>query len=186
MIAYLQGKIKYRTLGWLILEVNNVGYKIFTNANGQVDESLTLFIHHHLREDISDLYGFIDFEELSFFELLLSVSGVGPKVALAILSGSPVNKIKQAIIKGDTTMLTAVGGVGKKLAAKIIVELKSKLGEGSEELIPEEGGEAADVVEALEQLGYKRVEILRILRAMPDDLANTQAKLTWALQRMRK
>lgn len=186
MIAYLRGEVKYISGGWIVLDVNGVGYKVFTNSPPlQEGEEAEYFIHHHMREDSEDLYGFASYEAMNLFELLLSVSGVGPKVALAIMATGAVTKIRQAIARGDTTALTSVGGVGKKVASKIIVELKNKLG-GEGSYLPEEGGENEEVLDALEQLGYKKPEIAPLLRDMPEDLQGTQAKLTWVLQRIKK
>lgn len=186
MIGYLKGKVKYQTAGWLILEVNNIGYKVFSNTRGSVGDSIELFIHEHIREDANDLYGFASVAEMEFYEILLSVSGVGPKMGLAILTIGSVERIKQAIIKGDTTLFTTVSGVGKKVAAKIIVELKNKVAARTDSYLPEEASEDNDLVAALEQLGYKQTEIFAVIRDIPEELSGTQAKLTWALQKMKK
>jgi Holliday junction DNA helicase RuvA len=185
MIGYLKGKVKFKVPGWIIVEVNNIGYKVFGNFAGSLPEEIELFIHEHIREEAHDLYGFATAEEMGFFEQLISVSGVGPKMGLAILTiGSP-ERIKEAIIKGDTTVFKSVSGVGQKVAAKIIVELKNKVAKGGS-FLPVENSENEDLVGAMEGLGYKQAEILNILKDLPTDLIGTQAKVTWALKRMKK
>jgi Holliday junction DNA helicase RuvA len=184
MIGYLKGRVIQKNSNWILLNVNNVGYKVFGNFSGCSDE-LEIFIHEHIREDANDLYGFSSLGELAFFEELLSVSGVGPKMALAILTVGSVEKIKDSILKGDTTLFTAVSGIGKKVAAKIIVELKTKVAKGGSYL-PEENLENEELVGALEGLGYKQLEILAILKDMPEEISGTHAKVTWALKQMKK
>ncbi len=186
MIGYLNGVVKYQSQAWLILDVNNVGYKIYSNFHGKAGDKVEFYIHEHIREDSNDLYGFDSPQEMEFYEILLSVSGVGPKMGLAILTIGSIDRIKGAIIKGDTTLFTTVSGIGKKVAAKIIVELKNKVASRTDSYLPEEAGEDSDLVEALEQLGYKQIEILDIIREMPEEIIGTQARLTWALQRMKK
>lgn len=183
MIAYLKGKIIHQSIGWLILDVNNVGYKIYTSSPTPSGQEAEFFIHEHIREDANDLYGFAAIDELTIFEQLLSVSGVGPKMALNLLALSPP-KIAQAISSNDDALLTSVPGVGKKLAAKIIIELKNKLGTGS--YIFSDSTYNTDLIAALEQLGYKQAEILNAIKDMPSDLTTTQSKLTWSLQQMKK
>ena len=186
MIGYLNGTVKYQSQAWIILDVNNVGYKVFSNFHGQSGDKVEFFIHEHIREDANDLYGFSTVQEMEFYEILLSVSGVGPKMGLNILTIGSIDRIKGAIIKGDTTLFTTVSGIGKKVAAKIIVELKNKVSSKTDSYLPEEAGEDSDLVEALEQLGYKQVEILDILRDIPDELKGTQSRLTWALREMKR
>ncbi|MDO8512948.1 MAG: Holliday junction branch migration protein RuvA [bacterium] len=186
MIGYLRGKVKYQGVGWIILDVHDFGYKIFTNSKAEIGDEIELLIHHLVREDASDLYGFSDIGELGLFEQLLTVSGVGPKMGLAILSIGSVEKIRQAIIKGDTTLFTSVSGIGKKVAAKIIVELKNKMGSSDGSYLPQDNSEDSDLIAALEQLGYKQMEIFEVLKNIPSELSGTKTKLTWALQRMKK
>lgn len=186
MIGYLKGKVKYQGQGFLILDTGNVGYKVFANIRKSANQDAELYIHEHIREDMNDLYGFNDPQEMEFFEILLSVSGVGPKMGLALLTIGSTDKIKQAIIKGDTTLFTTVPGVGKKVAAKIIVELKNKVAARTDSYLPETAGEDSDLVAALEQLGYKQSEIFAAIRELPEELSGTQAKLTWVLQKIKR
>lgn len=185
MIITLSGDVTHCGAGWLILDVGGLGYKIrhkISDTNYQKGEKLRFFVHHHVREDAEELYGFETLEELELFELLLSVSGVGPKMAMAVMSGAGPEKIQEAIVKGDSTLLTAISGVGRKLAAKIIVELKNKIGGLGEDYLPSESN---DVVEALLSLGYHRPEILAVLKKMPADLEDSQAKIRWTLKNIK-
>lgn len=186
MIGMLRGKIEYQQDNWAILEVNDVGYKVFYCGDLKTGSEVKLFIHHHIKEDVNALYGFLTINEMGFFETLLTVSGVGPKMAMAILNTGSIDKVKRSIIQGDTTFLCSISGVGKKLAAKIIVELKGKMAGNNNNLVPQDSGEDADLVAALEQLGYKQSEILNAIKDLPDEVYGTQARLTWALQKMKK
>ena len=131
MIAYLKGKIIYKTLNHLVLEVNGVGYQIFVGENFlnelRLDTETEIYIHHVVREDASDLYGFKTREDKDLFEILLTVSGVGPKSGLGVLSLSSAGDIKEAIVRGDANLLTKVSGIGKKTAERIVLELKNKV-----------------------------------------------------------
>jgi Holliday junction DNA helicase RuvA len=184
MIAKLTGKISHRSASWLILDVSGVGYKVFCHVGSLDDAALTtLFTHHYIREDQQTLYGFTTLAELELFELLITVNGVGPKAAMAIMSSSKSDRIVNAIAQGDTAVFKAISGIGPKVAAKIIVELKSKVGGiGGYDLT---GFDASnEVVDALETLGYKKPEIAAVLKEMPADLKDTQTKVKWALKAM--
>lgn len=170
----------------MILDVNNVGYKIFSNVRSLIGDEQEFFIHERVREDADDLYGFLTVEEMEFFELLLTVSGIGPKAGLNILTIGSIEKIRQSIVRGDTTLFTTVPGIGKKVAAKIIVELKNKVVAHADSYLPQASGEDEDLVDALEQLGYKQAEIFVVLKEMPVEVSGTQDKLTWALQKMKR
>ncbi len=185
MIGMLKGKVDYQQDSWVILDVNNIGYKIYCWGDFKTGSETRFYIHHHIKEEVNDLYGFSTVEEMRFFEVLLTVSGVGPKMAMAIIATGSIDKVKKSIMTGDSTFLCTISGVGKKLAAKIIVELKSKISGNNENLIPEESGEDADLVAALEQLGYKQSEILECIKCIPDEAHGMQVRLTWALQKMK-
>ena len=131
MIASVEGLVAAVTADALIIDVGGVGYRVFcgpgTIAGAKAGSRLKLHTHHLVREDVQALYGFRTVEELGFFELLTTVTGVGPKVALAIVSSRPVADLQLAILQGDEAILTAVSGVGKRLAARIVLELKEKV-----------------------------------------------------------
>lgn len=184
MLGYLKGKIDSTGAGVLYLDVNGVGYKIFVvpTEEYQIEKSTKLYIHEHIREDAHDLYGFASFPELELFEKLISVNGVGPKAGLLIMSSAESQKIISAIVHEDISFFTALSGIGKKVAAKIILELKSKLSgiDGSGVIFSNQ--ESSEVVDALLSLGYKKVEISQILSKIPTDVESSEDKIRWALK----
>jgi len=161
MIASLDGTVTSISSDSVVLKVGGVGYRVAcgpgTLAGLAVGRTTELHIHHLVREDLQALYGFRTTEELGFFELLITVTGVGPKVGLAIISSRPVADLQLAILQGDEAVLTAVSGVGKRLAGRIVLELKEKvaaggaLGSGG---TPGVGSSESEVVGALQALGY--------------------------------
>lgn len=168
MIGSIKGKIILKTEKFLLVETNGVGYKVNviadTLAKTQKEEDIFLFIHTHVREDIFDLYGFADRQELEFFEMLLSVSGIGPKSALVILSIASIETLKKAIGTGDTGYLTKISGIGRKTAEKIVIELRDKVGK------EKEGGSLQvelDALEALKSLGYSQSQAREALKKIP-------------------
>jgi holliday junction DNA helicase RuvA len=161
VIASLDGVVGAVFADSLILEVGGVGYRVFAApsvlASTPVGERLKLYTHHVVREDLQALYGFRTPEELGFFGLLLTVTGVGPKVALGIVGSRAVGDLQLAILSDDLALLTAVPGVGKKLAARVVLELKEKVAAAGVAAGAAAGGAAAgesDVVAALLALGY--------------------------------
>lgn len=157
MIAHLRGKLIEKAPSRLVVEANGVGYEIFvplstfTVMPGEGVE-VSLDIHTHVREDIMALYGFSSKQERAVFERLIGVSGIGPRLAITILSGGSVEGLVGAIRKGDLARLTAIPGVGKKTAERIVVELRDKLAEFAEG--PAKSTVEMDVISALENLGY--------------------------------
>ena len=176
MIARLRGTaVAYRPDG-LVIDVNGVGYLVAATpsavrrANG--DGEVTLEIHTHVREDVLQLYGFADAAERELFEHLLSVSGVGPKVALAIVSGSTPAELRRAIVLEDTARFEAIPGIGKKIAQRVVMELKEKLAAGLPETVSPAAGSAPHLVarEALVELGYSVSEAEQALASVDPDL----------------
>jgi holliday junction DNA helicase RuvA len=164
MIGHLRGQLAEKRPSQVIVDVGGVGYQVAVPlstfyALGELRENVTLLIHTHLREDSIALYGFLTAREKQFFELLLSASGVGPVLALKILSGMSVEELVPAIRKGDLPRLTRIPGVGRKTAERIVVELRDKLA-AMEAPEPERGAASdgtpleADVISALLNLGY--------------------------------
>lgn len=177
MIARLRGQPVARTRDGLVLDVGGVGYLVQTTpavlrrAEGALEVTVETYLH--VREDTLQLYGFADAEERELFEQLLSVSGVGPKVALAILSGSTPSELRRAIALEDTARFQAIPGVGKKTAQRVVLELKEKLASGAP--APEALGRvsaSAHLVarDALVELGYSLVEAEQALAATDPDL----------------
>ncbi len=161
MIASLDGTVTQVSGTDVVLEVAGVGYRVYlgpsTLSGIATGQRVKLHTHHLVREDTQALYGFSTTEELAFFELITTVSGVGPKVGLAIVSSRPVADLQLAILQGDDAVLTAVSGVGKRLAGRIVLELKEKVDAAGSAATSDGGGEA-EVVAALEALGYSSKE----------------------------
>lgn len=186
MIATLTGTITHHFPGSIILDAHGVGYRVYATADTlqklkKQTDTVTLFTFLAVRENAQDLYGFLTDEELSFFEMLVSISGIGPKSGLAILSVADVATLRSAISHGDSSYLTKVSGIGKKNAEKIILELSDKLG-----ALEGEGGtrpqEEADTFEALRALGYGAKEVRDALKAVPSDITDTRERLKEALK----
>ncbi|ABG84139.1 MAG: Holliday junction branch migration protein RuvA [Clostridium perfringens] len=142
MYEYIRGQFQGISKDYVVIELNNIGYKIFTSGNTmsnmpKVGEEVLLYLEQIVREDFIGLYGFTTREELEMFKLLLSINGVGAKAALSLLSISTVNNLKYAIMMGDEKHITRAPGIGKKTAQRIILELKDKL--KPDELTSEEG-----------------------------------------------
>lgn len=183
MIGSLQGTVQRLRENSLLLEVGGVGYKVAVLkellARTQEGAKLTLLTYLAVREDALDLYGFAHEEELRLFEHLLTVSGIGPKSALAILELAAVETLERAIAGGNAAYLTNVSGVGKKTAEKIVLELKDKVK-------PEKGGTTwsgdQEALEALRSLGYSAAEARDALRAIPDSVESGSARLKEALR----
>jgi Holliday junction DNA helicase RuvA len=183
MIGSIRGKITFKTDKFLIVETNGVGYKINVSTDtlaktGKLGEEIMFWIHTHVREDAMELYGFSDREELHFFEMLINVSGIGPRSALAILGIASPDTLRKAIGTGDTAYLTKVSGIGKKTAEKIILELRDKIGESAEGASLQ--GEI-DALEALRSLGYSQNEAREALKKISPE-KDTGAKIKEALR----
>jgi Holliday junction DNA helicase RuvA len=168
VIASLEGIVGAIAVDSLVLEVGGLGYRVYagpgTLAAARQGARLKLHTHHVVREDLQALYGFRNVDELGFFDQLLAVTGVGPKVALAIVSARAVADLQLAILQGDEAVLTAIGGVGRKLAARVILELKEKVAAAGM-AAGLAGGRArggavgeTEVVAALQALGYSAGE----------------------------
>ena len=177
MIASLDGVVGAVFADSLILEVGGVGYRVFAApsvlASTPAGGRLKLFTHHVIREDLQALYGFRNPEELGFFGLLLTVTGVGPKVALGIVGSRPIGDLQLAILSDDMALLTAVPGVGKKLAARVVLELKEKVAAAGVSAGAGGGGGPAgesEVMAALLALGYSAAEARQASRDVRTDL----------------
>ena len=190
MIGYLEGTLTEIGNKSVVLVASGVGYIIFTTA--KTLESLgkkkgsKLSFHTHLavREDALDLYGFLDKSELDLFELLLTVSGIGPKSAIAIMNAASPDTITTAVAREDASYLTKVYGIGKKTAEKIVRELEGKL-TSAEELTGDLNVEA-DALEGLQSLGYSEREAREALKKIPESISGTGARITEALRLLNK
>ena len=178
MIARLRGKPVANTPEGLVLDVGGVGYLVHATPTavrkGDSADEITVETYTHVREDALQLYGFADRSERELFVQLLAVSGIGPKVALAIVSGSPVVDLRRAIVRGDSARFQAIPGIGKKTAERIVLELKEKLA-ASVSVAPVVPGENADehVVarDALVELGWSLLDAERALAEVDADLS---------------
>ena len=196
MLYYVSGEVTVLEPGLAVIDCRGVGYgcrvTAYTASQLKLNQPARLYITESIREDAFDLYGFISREEQRCFELLTSVNGVGPKAAMAILSAGGPQNFPLAVMTGDEKMLTAAQGIGKKIAQRIILELKDKLGGSSMELdfstgpasAPvQTGNNAALAHAALQELGYSAAEINAALKGV-DPKATTEEMVRYALRAM--
>ena len=177
MIALLRGTLAYKSSDHVIIDVGGVGYRLFiplsTFYSLPETGDVSLFTHTHVREDALLLYGFLSMEEKELFGILISISGVGPKLAVNILSHIPAKDLKRAIASGDIKRLSSLPGIGKKTAERLVLELKDKVGpihdlpEADEVQSNTSGGDISnDVISALINLGYKENQARKVLESM--------------------
>jgi|SRR3989344_2961255 len=187
MISYLKGTIILKKDKFVILEANGVGYKVFLSRNSlsklpENAESVKLFCFHNVKEDASDLYGFLTYDELDFFELLMDIHGVGPKAALEISALGPLAKIKDNILKQDERIFAGIPGIGAKKASTIILELTGKI-----KLLDGQKKHAADPAEdALVQLGFSKEQSKEALAKVPAGVKDMEEKVKLALKSLGK
>ncbi len=166
MYAYIRGTLEIKASDHVVVEANGVGYRIFMSGNtiqrlGELNSNVKVFTHYHVREDNISLYGFYNLEELRMFELLISVSGVGAKSAIAILSNITPSAFALAVISNDVKALTKLPGIGAKSAQRIILELKDKL--KTEETIAAEGDFEIQTVLAKDDNMHEAISALQVL-----------------------
>ena len=196
MIYYVSGKVTILEPGLAVIDCGGVGYgcrvTAYTAAQLKLNTDARLFVTESIREDAYDLYGFISREEQRCFALLTGINGVGPKAALSILSAGGPQNFTLAVMTGDEKMLTAAQGVGKKIAQRIILELKDKLGgsnmefdlsAGAAAVAPQGSGSRALATAALQELGYSPAEIRLALKGA-DPSAPTEELVRYALKAM--
>ena len=181
MIARLRGTVAARTPAGLVLDVGGVGYLVAATprVTARIGEEAIVETHLHVREDALQLYGFASADERELFEHLLSVSGVGPKVALAIVSGSTPAELRRAIARDDLARFEAIPGIGRKTAQRVVMELKDKLAE------PAVAGSAGGVLlarDALVELGWSVIDADRVL-ADVDESLTVEEQVRAALKR---
>lgn len=195
MLYYVSGPVTVLEPGLAVVDCGGVGYgcriTAYTAAQLKLNQTARLYITESIREDAFDLYGFSSREEQRCFDLLTGVNGVGPKAAMAILSAGGPQNFTLAVMTGDEKMLTAAQGVGKKIAQRIILELKDKLGGSNLELdfsgpaasAAPMAGNAAMATAALQELGYSSAEIAAALKGV-DSNASTEEMVRYALRAM--
>jgi Holliday junction DNA helicase RuvA len=183
MYYYIKGTLAAKGENYIVVDVSGVGYMIYTSLNGieksgPIGNQITVYTYLNVREDAMDIYGFVTEEEKKMFMLLISVSGVGPKAGLAILSVAPPAKLATAIITGDTKTITKAAGVGPKVAQRVILELKDKIDSSSL------GIEAEDLSVSDEVITDNRAEAMSALVVLgysPNDARNVLSKLDASL-----
>ena len=196
MIYYVHGEVTVLEPGFAVIDCGGVGYgcavTAYTAAQLKLGQKAKLYITEAIREDAFDLYGFVSREEQRCYQLLTSVNGVGPKAAMSILSSGGPQNFTLAVMTGDEKMLTAAQGIGKKIAQRIILELKDKVGGGAVELdfstgpavtAPVTNNAAALANAALQELGYSPAEVATALKGAPAD-ASTEELVRFALRNM--
>ena len=196
MIYYVHGEVTVLEPGFAVIDCGGVGYgcavTAYTAAQLKLGQKAKLYITESIREDAFDLYGFVSREEQRCYQLLTSVNGVGPKAAMSILSSGGPQNFTLAVMTGDEKMLTAAQGIGKKIAQRIILELKDKVGGGAMEMdfssgpavvAPVSNNAAALANAALQELGYSPAEVAQALKGAPAD-ASTEELVRFALRNM--
>jgi len=185
MIGSIKGNITLTKERFVVVETCGVGYKIHvspeTIVEAQKKQEVLFWVHTHVREDAFDLYGFLNYEELEFFEMLINVSGIGPKGALTILGVASINTLKKAIHTGDLAYLTKISGIGKKTAEKMLIELRDKISKDT----TDQGSlkHELDALEALKALGYSQQEAREALKNISPE-ADTNTKIKEALKKL--
>jgi len=192
MISSLEGRVLIKAEKYAIIEAGGIGFKVFCAEKTlskipQIGESVKLFTFLSVKENGWDLFGFWRLEELEIFELLITIPGIGPKTAAGILSGASVEDLQEAIVLGDETILARVSGIGKKVAEKIVLELKTKVkklakGSGDKFKVADE----IEIIDAMVALGYKVYEAREALKAVPLEITGVENKVKEALKRLGK
>ena len=190
MIATLEGILEYRGNDSIIINVGGIGFRVYVSGStlsqlGAVKDKAFLYTDLHVREDNVSLYGFASSEELGLFKTLISVSGVGPKLALALLSALNPEQVVMAITSGDIDLLSQAPGIGKKMASRLVVELRGKLEKEWKEVALPLAPECADVIAALTGLGYSLTEATKAVSKLQDsEELSLEEKIKVALQQV--
>jgi Holliday junction DNA helicase RuvA len=190
MIATLEGILEYRGNDSVIINVGGIGFQVYVSGStssqlGTLKDKVFLYTHLHLREDNVSLYGFASSEELALFKKLISVSGVGPKLALALLSALSPEQLVAAITSGNIDFLSQAPGMGRKMASRLVVELRGKLEREWKEVALPLAPESTDVIAALTSLGYSVAEATEAVSKIPgSEELNLEEKIKMALQQV--
>ncbi len=188
MLAYLKGKIKNKGNGYVVLTIRDIGYKVFVNeavySELSIGDESELYIYQHVREDALTLFGFYNIDQLEMFELLLSVSGIGPKSALGLLAVGDIGFIRDAIANGDYDVLTKVSGIGKKTAERVVMELRDKMAAisltSAGSALP--NSSSADEIDAMIALGYSRQQAREALKKVDTSIKDSGERIREALK----
>ncbi len=188
MISYLYGKIILKKDKFIILEVNNIGYKVFLSRQtllklAEIDNNLKVFCFQNVKEDVLDLYGFLTYDELDFFEVLMDIRGVGPKSALDIAALGSLEKIKDRILKQDEKIFEGIPGIGLKKAMTIILELTGKI-----KMIDnlKSKGSKDPAEDALTQLGFSSQQAKEALKNVSPNIKDMEERIKLALKSLGK
>ncbi len=188
MISHLRGIAELKSISYAIIDVHGIGHKVFMTSSLLADvvigQEAKFPTYLAVREDALDLYGFRNNDELRFFELLISISGIGPKSALSILNITTLESLRQAVSSEDTTHLTRISGIGRKTAERIVIELRGKLDGFEFEVDIPSFKEEVDVLEALKSLGYSQKESQDALKSIPKEIVGTSDKIKYALRNL--
>ena len=196
MYAYIKGTLEEKSTDSIVVETAGIGYKIYVSEHtmaklGEIGEKVKIYTHYHVREDNISLYGFMSNEELKMFELLLQVSGIGAKTAIAMLSNITPSKFALAIISTDLKTLTKIPGIGNKSAQRMVLELKDKLKtqtaieDDEEETTPNDNSESINEAgQALQILGYNKSEISKVFDKFDTHNLSTEDLIKEALKRL--
>ena len=186
MIAYLDGKIILKRDKFIILEVNNVGYKVFLSRQSmiilpEIGSAIKVFTYQNVKEEALDLYGFLAYEGLEFFETLMDIRGVGPKSALDISDLGSLDKIKERILRQDEKIFEGIPGIGSKKAMTIILELTGKI-----KMLGNKKDSADEAESALMQLGFSKQQAKEALNNVPGNIKNSEERIKLALKNLGK
>jgi Holliday junction DNA helicase RuvA len=190
MIATLEGILEYRGDDSVIINVGGIGFRVYVSSStssqlGAVKGRVSLYTHLHVREDSISLYGFASSEELTLFKSLISVTGIGAKLALTVLSALNPERLVMAITSGDIDSLGQVPGIGKRIASRLVVELRGKLEKEWKEVALPLAPENADVIAALTGLGYSVAEATKAISRLPNSGGLIlEEKIRMALQQL--
>ena len=186
MISYLEGKIILKRDKFIILEVNNIGYKVFLSRQSllrlpEIGQTIKLFIYQNVKEEALDLYGFLGYEGLEFFEILMDIRGVGPKSALDISALGSLDKIKERILQQDEKIFEGIPGIGSKKAMTIILELTGKI-----KMLGNKKDSIDEAESALMQLGFSKQQAKEALTHVPSTIKNSEERIKQALKNLGK
>ncbi len=188
MIGYLEGKIKFKFTDHVVVVVNGVGYEVSvgsrTSSKLILDQDCCLHIHTYVRDDALELFGFVSASQLQLFRSLLTVSGVGPKTAMAVVDQG-VEAVRTAIGKANVDFFTTIPRLGRKGAQKIIIELKNKLGGTIEPDLGEEDGGNEEILDALMAMGYSRQEAVKAASRIPEEVTELTDQVRFALKQVK-
>ncbi|MEA1963029.1 MAG: Holliday junction branch migration protein RuvA [Patescibacteria group bacterium] len=189
MISFLRGKIKNKGQGYIILDVRDVGYRVFVNEavymETDIGQEAEFYIYQNVREDSLSLFGFNTPDQLEMFELLLSISGIGPKSALGVLGIASTEDIKDSISRGDSSLLTKVSGIGKKTAERVVLDLRDKVervANGAQSAANKGTIASGEEIDALMALGYSMMQARDALRQVDSDVKDSGERIKAALR----